>query len=108
MRILVTGAGVIGCHTARLLSEQGHDAVVVDVAPNMQAVTSIVDTNAVPLEKIDVTDPAAIDELLSARKIERVIHTAALMTAACRADPRRGLQVNVFGTVNLLDCARRG
>lgn len=108
MRILVTGAGVIGCHTARLLSEQGHDVIVADVAPNMQAVGSILDTDAVPLEKIDVIDPAAIDGILSARKIERAIHTAALMTAACRADPRRGLQVNVFGTVNLLDCARRG
>ena len=56
----------------------------------------------------DVTDAAAIESLLTSRRIERVIHTAALMTAACRADPRRGLQVNVFGTTNLLDCARRG
>jgi UDP-glucose 4-epimerase len=107
MRILVTGAGVIGCHTARLLAEQGHDAVLVDVAPNLQAVSSIIDTDAVPLERVDVTDPVAIDGLIGARGIQRVIHTAALMTAACRADPRRGLQVNVLGTVNLLDCARR-
>ena len=49
MRILVTGAGVIGCHTARLIAEQGHDVVLVDVAPNMQAVASIVDTGKVPL-----------------------------------------------------------
>ncbi len=108
MRILVTGAGVIGCHTARQLSEQGHDVTLVDVAPNVTAVKSIVDTDNVPLVNCDVTDNAAIDSLLTARRVERVIHTAALMTAACRADPRRGLHVNVFGTTNLLDCARRG
>lgn len=108
MRVLVTGAGVIGCQTARLLGEQGHDVVLVDVAPNLVAVASILDTSAIPLEKVDVTDPAAIDGLIAARGIQRVMHTAALMTAACRADPRRGLQVNVLGTINLLDAARRG
>ena len=108
MRILVTGAGVIGCHTARQLSEQGHDVTLVDVAPNMTAVKSIVDIEKVPLVNCDVTDNSAIENLLATRRVERVIHTAALMTAACRADPRRGLQVNVFGTTNLLDCARRG
>jgi UDP-glucose 4-epimerase len=108
MKILVTGAGVIGCHTARQLVEQGHEVTLVDVRPNMPAVTSIIDTDKVPLVKCDVTDVAAIEGLLASRRIERVIHTAALMTAACRSDPRRGLQVNAFGTTNLLDCARRG
>jgi UDP-glucose 4-epimerase len=108
MKILVTGAGVIGCHTVRQLAEQGHDVTLVDVAPNMPAVTSIVDLSKVPLVNCDVTDIAAIENVLTSRGVERVIHTAALMTAACRADPRRGLQVNAFGTTNLLDCARRG
>ena len=61
MRILVTGAGVIGCHTARQLSEQGHDVTLVDVAPNMTAVKSIVDTEKVPLVNCDVTDNSAIE-----------------------------------------------
>jgi nucleoside-diphosphate-sugar epimerase len=108
MNILVTGAGVIGCHTARLLHERGHAVVLLDVAPNLPAVESIVDTRAVPICNADVTDMAAVEALLKERRIECVVHTAALMTAACQANPHRGIQVNVMGTTAILDCARRG
>ncbi len=46
--------------------------------------------------------------MIKERKAERIIHTAALMTAACRDNPQRGIQVNVMGTTSVLDCARRG
>jgi nucleoside-diphosphate-sugar epimerase len=108
MRILVTGAGIIGAHTARVLHAAGHDVRLLDVAPNLTAVRSIVDLDAIPLLKADVTDSDALQALLQSNRIERVVHTAALMTAACRADPRLGLHVNVFGTTTVLDCARRG
>jgi UDP-glucose 4-epimerase len=108
MRILVTGAGIIGSHTARILRERGHDVRLVDIAPNLTAVGSLIDLKEIPLLKADVTDANALQGLLQSNRIERVVHTAALMTAACRADPRLGLYVNVFGTTTVLDCARRG
>jgi UDP-glucose 4-epimerase len=108
MNILVTGAGVIGCHTARMLKELGHGIVLLDVAPNMEAVASIVDVKTVSVVKTDVTDNAAIETLIKEMRIQRVVHTAGLMTGACRENPRLGIQVNVMGTTNLLDCARRG
>lgn len=108
MNVLVTGAGVIGCHTARLLHEQGHSAVLLDVAPNMEAVASIIEPQAISIAKLDVTDSEALEALVKEKSIEHVIHTAALMTAACRQNPYRGINVNVMGTTAILDLARRG
>jgi nucleoside-diphosphate-sugar epimerase len=108
MNILVTGAGVIGCHTARLLHEQGHGVVLLDVAPNMEAIGSIIDIQAISIAVLDVTDCGALEKIIKEKGVERIIHTAALMTAACRQNPYRGIDVNVIGTTAVLDCARRG
>jgi nucleoside-diphosphate-sugar epimerase len=108
MKILVTGAGVIGSHTARILHEKGHDVRLLDVAPNLTAVGSVIDLQEIEILRADVTDSKTLQALLESNHIERVVHTAALMTAACRADPRLGIHVNVHGTTNILDCARRG
>jgi nucleoside-diphosphate-sugar epimerase len=59
MRILVTGAGIIGSHTARILRERGHDVRLVDIAPNLTAVGSLLDLKEIPLLKADVTDANA-------------------------------------------------
>jgi len=36
-----------------------------------------------------------------------MVHLAALQVPFCRADPPRGAEVNVAGTVNLFEAARR-
>lgn len=97
MSVLVTGAGLIGRLTAGLLAARGDRVVLADIkAPAGLAV-----------EACDVTDAAALDALVVRHGITAIIHTAAMLSTGIRQDPVAGVRVNVMGTVNVLDVARR-
>ena len=55
----------------------------------------------------DITDLGAIERALAEHDITNVIHLAALQVPFCRADPPRGAEVNVTGTVNVFEAVRR-
>ncbi|MBN9061822.1 MAG: UDP-glucose 4-epimerase [Rhizobiales bacterium 65-9] len=102
MRVLVTGAGLIGLLTARMLADRGDHVVVADVR----------DPETPPDERIafarcDVAALAALDAVLAEHAIDRVIHTAAMLSTGIRRDPLRGVEVNVMGAANVLELARR-
>ena len=42
MRVLITGAGLIGCHAARELLERGDDVTFLDVAPRPDYIRHVV------------------------------------------------------------------
>jgi CDP-paratose 2-epimerase len=109
--ILVTGgAGFIGCNIADRLAGEGHEVRVYDalsrpgVERNLQwlkerhgaKITSVVG---------DVRDE---DELVrAAADVKAVFHMAAQVAVTTSlADPREDFEVNVRGTVNLLDAVR--
>jgi UDP-glucose 4-epimerase len=107
MTTLVTGAGIIGCHTARLLAERGDSVVLLDRQPHAEAVASIVSSPRVQLHTGDVTDFSALMQLSAAHGVDTVVHTAALLSTAIRRDPLQGIHVNVMGTANVLELARQ-
>lgn len=104
-RVLITGAGLIGTLTAQRLVDQGEQVVLADL--HRPATHGFTGPGGVTPVACDVSDLAAIEALLKAHRITRVIHTAALMSTAIRAQPLDGVRVNVLGTAHLLDCARR-
>ena len=103
---LITGAGVIGCHTAQLLAECGHDVLLLDIQPAASAIASIVSSPRVRVIQGDVSDYAMLSALAKAHKVQRIVHTAAMLSTAIRANPLRGMAVNMMGTANILECAR--
>ena len=106
--VLVTGAGIVGCHTAQALLERGERVVLLDVNPDPRAIASVADIAGVAIETGDVTQPADLDRVVSAHDVERVIHTAAMMTGAARRSPQAAVAVNILGTTNVLELARTG
>lgn len=106
MSTLITGAGVIGCHTARLLAGRGESVLLLDLRPSPDAVASIVDSPGVRLLQGDVSDFDALSALVQAHGVRRIVHTAAMLSTAIRANPLRGIAVNVMGTANVLECGR--
>lgn len=106
MSTLITGAGVIGCHTARLLAERGEDVVLLDVNPSPEAIASIVASPRVAVVAADVLDHEGLDRLVRSKGVRRIVHTAATLSTGIRANPRRGIAVNVVGMANVLECAR--
>ncbi len=107
MATLITGAGIIGCHTAQLLAARGESVVLLDLHPAHDAIRSIVSDSRVTVVAGDVTDFGALEQLAQAHQIEAIVHTAALLSTAIRRDPLAGIHVNVMGTANVLELARK-
>lgn len=106
MSILITGAGVIGCHTARMLAEKGERVCLLDIMPQRGAIATIVNSDRVKVVEADVSDFQALGKIMDENAVDRIIHTAAMLTTAVREAPRSGVLVNVMGTTNILELAR--
>lgn len=107
---LVTGAfGCIGAWVLRVLVDEGAAVVATDLAgePHRPRLLLADDELArIDFQVLDVTDGPAVNALIGAKGVTRVIHLAGLQVPFCRANPALGAQVNVTGTVNLCEAVR--
>lgn len=104
MTTLITGAGLIGRETAALLAKRGEKVVLGDIRRPECDVHELPGVEFAPL---DVCDAEALCSLIARHGIGRIVHTAAMLSNGMRADPVNGLHVNLMGTANVLDAARR-
>ena len=108
-RFLVTGAaGCIGAWTMKLLLDEGTDVVGADLAPDTRRLRLVAGDQPAAGARfvaLDVTDRDAVRSVIEAERITHVVHLAALQAPFCRADPVRGSQVNVTGTINVFEAA---
>lgn len=106
-RYLVTGAmGCLGAWTMRLLIGSGAQVFGADLATEPKRLRLIADDDVVSAARfvaLDITDGAAIRQLVETERISHVIHLAALQAPFVRADPPRGATVNVMGTINVFE-----
>jgi nucleoside-diphosphate-sugar epimerase len=107
---LVTGAsGCIGAWTVLTLVQEGAEVVALDRDTANQRLRLIGGDGVKPAHAVDVDirDLPAVERVLEEHAITHMVHLAALQVPFCRADPPRGAEVNVAGTVNLFEAARR-
>ena len=103
---LVLGAGLIGGLTARLLLEAGDRVVLADLqAPALRA--DDVAAGRLHTLALDVRDMDRLCTTVRQFGVQRIVHTAALLSTAIRRDPLAGIAVNILGTAHVLECARR-
>jgi len=107
MTTLVTGSGIIGCHTARMIAEKGDPVVLMDINPVYESIKSIVDRPDVRIVQGDISNLDALCDLVRAHGVKRIVHTAAILNKAMLEDPHRGVVVNIVGWTNVLEAARR-
>lgn len=109
--VLVTGAlGCIGAWTVRELVVNDVPVVAFDRSTDprrLRQITTPEQFEQVRLVQGDITSLAELEETISANEVERIIHLGALQLPSCRADPALGALVNVVGTVNVFQAARR-
>src|SRR5262249_30312112 len=55
----------------------------------------------------DITEPDALLPVIEDYAVTHIIHLAGLQVPTCRTNPRLGAMVNVVGTINVLEAARR-
>jgi CDP-glucose 4,6-dehydratase len=109
MRALVTGAdGFLGANLCAGLLARGHD--VVGAALRRKGHTSLEALGVnIRVEYGDVLDADYLRRVIGAHEIEWVFHLAAVSIVRVAArDPRRAIETNVMGTLNLLDACRYG
>jgi len=104
MKALVTGgAGFIGSHVMDAFVEAGHDVVVVDDLSTGRRANL---NPAATFHEIDVRDPA-LRQVFEEERPDVVSHHAAQVDVRRSvADPTFDAEVNVLGSLNVLDCCR--
>ena len=105
MKILVTGgAGFIGSNLVDALVEADHDVFVVD---NLSTGDKSNLNNQAKFYEADICDKEKIEEIFEQEKPEVVFHLAAQASVSVSVDnPALDVNVNVIGTINLLQLSR--
>ena len=108
MTTLVIGSGLIGSQVARILVERGEKPMLMDVAFQREAMAQIVDLDKVTMIGGDVLRPLTIVDAIKSHGITKIAHTAAnpLLTLGAQREPYAAINLNIMGTVNVLESAR--
>ena len=108
--VFITGAsGLLGSWLTRDLLQKGAHivALVRDWVPE-SALLSSADLKSVTVVRGDVCDGSLLARALCEYEIETVFHLAAqAIVGTARANPKSTFEINVGGTVNLLEAARQ-
>ena len=109
--VLITGA--LGCIGAWVVCKLVRDGVAVSVfdlsadAQRMRLIMSDAEISRVQFLRGDITDQAAVEAAFAQSQPTQLIHLAALQIPACKANPVLGARVNVVGTVNVFEAAKK-
>ncbi len=105
MRVLITGAGLIGCHLAGRLTQSGEQVVLFDLAPNHAYIKSVAGAG-VEVLAADLRDLPALLGALARHEIDTVVHTAGLIGRRVAENSYTGSTNNIIGTIHVLEAAR--
>ncbi len=109
--VLITGAGgCIGAWALSLLADAGVPVVAMDLSDDKRRPRLLMAESE--LEQVkwltgDIADTAAVMNAVEQSGAKAVIHLAALQVPFCKADPVAGAAVNVVGTINIFEAARK-
>ena len=113
MATLITGGtGFVGSNIARALAEGGHRVVSMDIAPPDEMVRKYLKPwdKQVTWIQGDILNPKVLEEIATSHELEKIVHAAAYTgnrEGIEKSDSRRMLDINIGGTINMLDLARR-
>ena len=106
MKVLVTGgAGFIGSHVSDTMLAAGHEVVIVD---NLVTGHKKNIPGGATFYNVDLRDLAALTEMFEKEQIDVINHQGALANVrGSMENPQEYAEVNVIGTLNLLELARK-
>ena len=101
-RVLVTGGrGFIGRAVVKLLQGSGDGVVSLDAAPGPSSSAGRHEVEC------DITDVRQLQRVFEIEPIGGIIHLAAILPTAAQREPARATEVNVEGSLHLLEMGRR-
>lgn len=101
-KVMVTGgAGFIGRQLVNVLMEKGMDVTVFDINK-----PSFGKSGQAPFIEGDITDQDAVEKAIE--NVDFVFHLAAVMgTSELLRCLKRAVQINIEGTINILEACRK-
>ena len=110
-RFLVTGAkGFIGAWIVKELVDRGDRPWVFDIdteSARLAALLTPDEMHSVKLMQGDITQFKDVEAAIVDHGITHVLHLAGIQVPFCAADPIRGAMINVVGTLNVFEVARK-
>ena len=110
-RFFVTGAlGCLGAWVVHNLIREKLPVTVYDLGSNTHRLELLMEPDEIARIQFvqnDITDTEAVARAVEASGANRIIHLAALQVPFCKANPALGAAVNVVGTVNVFEAAKR-
>ncbi len=114
MKILVTGvAGFIGSHLAQILLERGDKVLGIDnfysgTEENIKYLNSCDKNNQFTFIEADIRDFDKINQIIKIYNIDQIYHLAAIVSVQESIEnPLLSNEVNVKGTLNILEASRK-
>lgn len=107
-KILITcGAGFIGAWIIRHLRSTATQVRVLDLSTRCDIVDLVVGADVSKVEWLqgDISDGGTV--IRAAQGCDAIVHLAGLQVPACQKDPVLGAKVNVIGTINVFEAAKR-
>lgn len=111
-KYFVTGAtGCIGGWVVKNLVESGETVYALvrnpDKLKRLDLIMSEEDIAKIHVVKGDISDYASVEAGIVGNKVDYIIHLAGMQLPFCKADPILGAKVNVEGTVNVFEAAKK-
>ncbi len=103
---LVTGVGLVGTSFAQCALKRREKLVFYDFMPRTEYLHRKLGTADVEVVQKDIRDLPALTETMQRYRPETVVHTAGLIGGRVVESLYSGLQINVEGTLNVLEAAR--
>lgn len=106
-RVLITGgAGFIGSALSSHMQEEGYEVHVLDdLSFGLRHLAGVPDDR---FHKVDIRDGEAVRRTFEAVKPGRVLHLAAVhFIPYCNQHPVEASEINIVGTINVLDACER-
>jgi D-erythronate 2-dehydrogenase len=104
--VLVTGAfGLVGSETVKQLAADGHIVVATDLATGANARAAEALPDRVEAHWADLTDSAAVDDLVARTSPDVIINLAAIIPPVIYRNPELARRVNVDATASLVRAA---
>ena len=106
MTTLITGSGLVGTSFAQFAVRRDVRLVFYDVQPHGEYLRRKLPGADVEFVQGDILDLPALLHAMTVHRVDTVVHTAGLVGNKVAEAPYTGIQINVMGTINVLEAVR--
>ncbi|MBI4527789.1 MAG: NAD(P)-dependent oxidoreductase [Deltaproteobacteria bacterium] len=106
MRVFITGAGLIGSHSAKELTEKGHRVWFYDLSPNVKYIEAVAGKKNIHVLQGDLLDLPALLRGMKEARPDVVVHTAGFIGSQVSNPPYRGVRTNILGSTNVFEACQ--